>query len=35
LSASAKEREAAQALIRFLTAPAAGPILKANGVDPA
>src|SRR6478736_7580216 len=35
LSASAKEREAAQALIRFLTAPAAGPTLKANGVDPA
>jgi len=35
LSASAKERDAAQALIRFLTAPAAGPTLKANGVDPA
>jgi molybdate transport system substrate-binding protein len=35
LRASAKEREAAQALIRFLTAPAAGPTLKANGVDPA
>jgi molybdate transport system substrate-binding protein len=35
LSVSAKEREAAQALIRFLTAPAAAPTLKANGVDPA
>ena len=35
LGASAKEREAAQALIRFLTAPAAAPTLKANGVDPA
>ena len=35
LSASAKEREAAQALIHFLTAPAAAPTLKANGVDPA
>jgi molybdate transport system substrate-binding protein len=35
LSVSAKEREAAQALIRFLTAPAAAPTLKANGGDPA
>lgn len=35
LSASVKERDAAQALIRFLTAPAAAPILKASGVDPA
>jgi molybdate transport system substrate-binding protein len=35
LSVSAKEREAAQALIHFLTAPAAAPTLKANGVDPA
>jgi len=35
LSASAQEREAAQGLIRFLTAPAAAPTLKANGVDPA
>ncbi|MNC90120.1 hypothetical protein D3C83_61760 [compost metagenome] len=35
LSASAKERDAAQALIRFLTAPAAAPTLRANGVDPA
>jgi len=35
LSASAKERDAAQALIRFLSAPAAAPTLKANGVDPA
>jgi molybdate transport system substrate-binding protein len=35
LSASAKERDAAQALIRFLSAPAAAPILRANGVDPA
>ncbi|HEY7231834.1 MAG TPA: molybdate ABC transporter substrate-binding protein [Pseudolabrys sp.] len=35
LSATAKDPEAAQALIRFLTAPAAAPVLKANGVDPA
>jgi molybdate transport system substrate-binding protein len=35
LSASAKERDAARALIRFLTAPAAAPTLRANGVDPA
>lgn len=35
LSASTKERDAAQALIRFLSAPAAAPTLKANGVDPA
>jgi molybdate transport system substrate-binding protein len=35
LSASTKERDAAQALIRFLSAPAAAPTLRANGVDPA
>jgi molybdate transport system substrate-binding protein len=34
LSASAKERDAAQALIRFLTAPAAAATLRANGVEP-
>lgn len=34
LSVSAKEREAAQALIRFLTAPAAASTLRANGVEP-
>jgi molybdate transport system substrate-binding protein len=34
LSASAKERGAAQALIRFLTAPAAAATLRANGVEP-
>src|SRR6187551_2789905 len=35
LSTSAKERDAAQALIRFLTAPAAAATLRANGVEPA
>lgn len=34
LSASTKERDAAQALIRFLTAPAAAATLRANGVEP-
>src|SRR4249919_1610464 len=34
LSASAKERDAAQSLIRFLTAPAAAATLRANGVEP-
>lgn len=34
LSASAKERDAAKALIRFLTAPAAAATLRANGVEP-
>jgi len=34
LSASAKERAAAQALIRFLTAPAAAATLRTNGVEP-
>lgn len=34
LSASAKEPEVAKALIRFLTAPAAAPTLRAKGVDP-
>jgi molybdate transport system substrate-binding protein len=34
LSASAKEPDAAKALIRFLSAPAAAPTLRAKGVDP-
>jgi molybdate transport system substrate-binding protein len=34
LSTSAKERDAAQALIRFLTAPAAAATLRTNGVEP-
>ena len=34
LSASAKQPDAAKALIRFLTAPAAAVTLKANGVEP-
>jgi len=34
LGAAAKEVEAAEALIRFLTAPEAKPILKAKGVEP-
>jgi molybdate transport system substrate-binding protein len=34
LGASAKEPDAAKALIRFLTAPAAAPTLRAKGVDP-
>ena len=35
LSASTKEPDAAKALIRFLSAPAAAPTLRAKGVDPA
>ena len=34
LGAAAKETEAGQALIRFLTAPGAAPVLKAKGVEP-
>jgi molybdate transport system substrate-binding protein len=34
LSASTKEPDAAKALIRFLSAPAAAPTLRAKGVDP-
>jgi molybdate transport system substrate-binding protein len=32
--AASKEPEAARALIRFLTAPAAAPVMKANGLEP-
>jgi molybdate transport system substrate-binding protein len=35
LGASAKEPDAAKALIRFLSAPAAAPTLRAKGVEPA
>ena len=35
LSASTRQPEAAKALIRFLTAPAAAAALKAKGVEPA
>jgi molybdate transport system substrate-binding protein len=35
LSASTKEPEAAKALIRFLSAPAAAATLRAKGVEPA
>ena len=35
LGAAAKEVEAGKALIRFLTAPEAAPVLKAKGVEPA
>jgi molybdate transport system substrate-binding protein len=34
LGASAQQPDAAKALIRFLSAPAAAPTLKAKGVDP-
>ena len=34
LARSSKEPEAAQALLRFFTAPAAAAVLKANGVEP-
>ena len=34
VSATAKEPEAAKALIRFLTAPAAVPVIKAKGMEP-
>jgi molybdate transport system substrate-binding protein len=35
VGANARQSEAAQALIRFLTAPAAAPVFKAKGLDPA
>jgi molybdate transport system substrate-binding protein len=35
VSANAKEPEPAKALIKFLTAPAAAPVFKAKGLDPA
>lgn len=35
VGATAKEPEAAKALIRFLTAPAAVPVIKAKGMEPA
>jgi molybdate transport system substrate-binding protein len=35
VGAAAREPEAARALVRFLTAPAAAPVLKAMGVEPA
>jgi molybdate transport system substrate-binding protein len=35
VTSSARQAEAAKALIRLLTAPAAAPIYKANGLDPA
>jgi molybdate transport system substrate-binding protein len=35
LGANAKQSEPAQALIKFLTAPAAAPVFKAKGLDPA
>jgi molybdate transport system substrate-binding protein len=34
ITASAREVEAAKALIQALTAPAAAPIFKAKGLDP-
>jgi molybdate transport system substrate-binding protein len=34
LGAAAKEPDAAKALIRFLSGPAAAPTLRAKGVDP-
>jgi molybdate transport system substrate-binding protein len=35
VGANARQPEAAQALIKFLTAPAAAPVFKAKGLDPA
>ena len=35
VGANARQSEAAQALIKFLTAPAAAPVFKAKGLDPA
>jgi molybdate transport system substrate-binding protein len=35
LSSAAKESAAVQALIKFLTSPAAAPVIKAKGLDPA
>jgi molybdate transport system substrate-binding protein len=35
LSAQAKDLEPVQALIKFLTSPAAAPVIKAKGLDPA
>ena len=34
VGANAKEAEAAKALIKFLTAPAAVPVIKAKGMEP-
>jgi molybdate transport system substrate-binding protein len=34
VSTASRDREAAKALINFLTAPAAGPVLKAKGLEP-
>jgi molybdate transport system substrate-binding protein len=35
VASAAKEVEAAKALVRFLSAPAAAPVLRAKGVEPA
>jgi molybdate transport system substrate-binding protein len=35
MGAAAKEEDVARALIKFLTAPTAGPVLKAKGMEPA
>jgi molybdate transport system substrate-binding protein len=34
VSSNASEPEAAKALVRFLSAPAAAPVLKAKGINP-
>ena len=34
ISANAKDKTAAQALIKFLTAPSAVPVIKAKGMEP-
>jgi molybdate transport system substrate-binding protein len=35
LSVAAKASEAVQALIKFLTSPAAAPVIRAKGLEPA
>jgi molybdate transport system substrate-binding protein len=35
LSAASKDSEAVKALIKFLTSPAAAPVIKAKGLEPA
>jgi ABC-type molybdate transport system substrate-binding protein len=34
ISANAKDKAAAQALIKFLIAPSAAPVIKAKGMEP-
>jgi molybdate transport system substrate-binding protein len=35
IDSGAKERDAAKALVKFLTAPAAAPVIRKHGLEPA